>query len=62
MQGLDTAMGRAEEVLDKLHHGDRWTPPARLSRADREQTDAVLGDLVERLAFVATLSDPRRTT
>ncbi|MDF3299084.1 EfeM/EfeO family lipoprotein [Streptomyces sp. K1PA1] len=58
---LDTALTRAQHTLDGLHRGDAWTPPDRLSRTQRERVDAELGDLVERLASVATLTDPRRT-
>ncbi|MFE9098588.1 EfeM/EfeO family lipoprotein [Streptomyces sp. NPDC007264] len=58
---LDGAVTRARRTLDGFRHGGRWTPLDRLRRARREQVDAVLGDLVERLARVATLCDPRRT-
>ncbi|EYT82388.1 iron transporter [Streptomyces sp. Tu 6176] len=60
--GLDRAMDRAANLLDGFRHGDRWTPLDRLTRPQRERADAVLGDLVERLASVATLCDPRRTS
>ncbi|MEW2294200.1 EfeM/EfeO family lipoprotein [Streptomyces sp. NPDC006743] len=59
---LDRVTERARTLLDGLRHGERWTPLDRLSRTQRERTDAVLGDLVERLASVATLCDPRRTS
>ncbi|WP_225829687.1 EfeM/EfeO family lipoprotein [Streptomyces sp. NK08204] len=58
---LDRELDRAQHTLDGLRHGGRWPAPDRLSRVQRERTDAVLGDLVERLASVATLCDPRRT-
>ncbi|MFI2646021.1 EfeM/EfeO family lipoprotein [Streptomyces sp. NPDC018610] len=61
LPALDQRMKRAESLLDGFRHGDRWTPPARLSRVQRERTDAAFGDLVERLASVATLCEPRRT-
>ncbi|MEU4928084.1 EfeM/EfeO family lipoprotein [Streptomyces yokosukanensis] len=61
LPGLEADVDRAGHTLDGFRHGARWTPLDRLSRAQREQTDAVLGDLVERLASVATLCDPRRT-
>ncbi|MER6028823.1 EfeM/EfeO family lipoprotein [Streptomyces sp. NPDC001851] len=61
LPGLDKDLERARHTLDGFRHGDRWTPLDALSRARREQIDAVLGDLVERLASVATLCDPRRT-
>ncbi|MEU9481449.1 EfeM/EfeO family lipoprotein [Streptomyces sp. NPDC048191] len=58
---LRKELDRAGHTLDGFHHGDSWTPLNRLTRAQREDVDAVLGDLVERLASVATLCDPRRT-
>ncbi len=58
---LDRGLDRARHTLDAFRHGDRWTPLDGLGRARREQVDADLGDLVERLASVATLCDPRRT-
>ncbi|MEU6773730.1 EfeM/EfeO family lipoprotein [Streptomyces sp. NPDC046759] len=61
LPGLDKDLDRAGRTLDGFRHGDRWTPLDSLSRAQREHTDALLGDLVERLASVATLCDPRRT-
>ncbi|MGW0765596.1 EfeM/EfeO family lipoprotein [Streptomyces sp. NPDC002676] len=61
LAGLDRELDRAQHTLDGFRHGDRWIPLDRLSRAQREGTDSVLGGLVERLASVATLCDPRRT-
>ncbi|MGW3208058.1 EfeM/EfeO family lipoprotein [Streptomyces sp. NPDC001135] len=61
LPGLDKDLDRARHTLDGFRHGDRWTPLDGLGRARREQIDAALGDLVERLASVATLCDPRRT-
>ncbi|MGW2419661.1 EfeM/EfeO family lipoprotein [Streptomyces sp. NPDC001709] len=58
---LQKKLDRARHTLDALHHGGPWTPLDRLSRAQRENVNALLGDLVERLASVATLCDPRRT-
>ncbi|WP_369394095.1 EfeM/EfeO family lipoprotein [Streptomyces sp. CG1] len=61
LPGLDKELDRAQHTLDGFRHGDGWTSLDALSRAQREQADSVLGDLVERLASVATLCDPRRT-
>ncbi|MFI2205128.1 EfeM/EfeO family lipoprotein [Streptomyces sp. NPDC020192] len=61
LPGLDKELDRAQRTLDGFRHGDGWTALNDLSRAQREQADSVLGDLVERLASVATLCDPRRT-
>ncbi|MGW2646168.1 EfeM/EfeO family lipoprotein [Streptomyces sp. NPDC001393] len=54
-------LDRAGHTLDGFHRGGSWTALDRLTRAQREDVNAVLGDLVERLASVATLCDPRRT-
>ncbi|MER5697500.1 EfeM/EfeO family lipoprotein [Streptomyces mirabilis] len=61
LPGLDRELDRAQHTLDSFRHGGAWTALDRLSRAQREKTDAVLDDLAERLASVATLCDPRRT-
>ncbi|MEU6279305.1 EfeM/EfeO family lipoprotein [Streptomyces sp. NPDC047028] len=58
---LDRRLDRAQHTLDAFHHDGEWTPLNRLRRGDRETVNADLGDLVERLASVATLCDPRRT-
>ncbi|MFG2138335.1 EfeM/EfeO family lipoprotein [Streptomyces sp. NPDC048650] len=57
---LEDELSRAQRMLDGFRQGGRWTPQARLDRTQRERTDALLGDLVERLASVATLCDVRR--
>ncbi|MFF7189523.1 EfeM/EfeO family lipoprotein [Streptomyces sp. NPDC008222] len=61
LPALERELDRAARTLDGFGHDGRWTPLDRLDRAQRERVDAVLGDLVERLAPVATLCDPRRT-
>ena len=61
LPGLDEELDRAGRLLDGFRRGGSWTPLDGLSRTNREDVDAVLGDLVERLASVATLLDPRRT-
>ncbi|MCH5677383.1 EfeM/EfeO family lipoprotein [Streptomyces gilvus] len=61
LPGLDKELDRAGRTLDGFRSGGTWTPLDRLSRTRREDVDAVFGDLVERLASVATLFDPRRT-
>ncbi|MFF7639834.1 imelysin family protein [Streptomyces canus] len=62
LPGIDTWMNRAQHTLDAFDHADRWTPLADLSLAQREKVDADVGELVERLADVATLTDVRRTS
>lgn len=61
LPGLDRDLDRAQHLLDGYRHGGHWTALTALPRAGRERVDSVFGDLVERLASVATLCDPRRT-
>ncbi|WP_345770078.1 EfeM/EfeO family lipoprotein [Streptomyces sp. F-1] len=61
LPGLDQELTRAGHILAGLRQHGEWTPLDRLTRAQRERTDSALGGLVERLASVATLCDPRRT-
>ncbi|MFH8342424.1 EfeM/EfeO family lipoprotein [Streptomyces sp. AM6-12] len=58
---LNRELTRAGQMLDGFRHGGHWTALGELTRAQRERTDSVLDGLVERLASVATLCDPRRT-
>ncbi|BDM70767.1 iron transporter [Streptomyces nigrescens] len=61
LPALERKLDRAQDLLDGFRRDGRWTPLDRLDRRQRERADAVLGDLVERLASVATLCDARRT-
>ncbi|MFJ9176364.1 EfeM/EfeO family lipoprotein [Streptomyces sp. NPDC102360] len=61
LPALERDVRRAGQRLDELRHDGDWPPLERLSRTRREHLDALFGDLVERLASVATLCDPRRT-
>ncbi|MGW2369249.1 imelysin family protein [Streptomyces sp. NPDC001667] len=63
LAGLDRHLNRAAALLDRQGPRPghpRWTPLTRLTRADRERVDAAVADLVERLAPVAALCEPRR--
>lgn len=61
LPGIDTWLDRTQRALDGFDDGGRWTPLAGLTRAQREKLDADMGELVERLANVAVLTDIRRT-
>ncbi|MEW1653865.1 EfeM/EfeO family lipoprotein [Streptomyces sp. NPDC093707] len=58
---LEAELDRTARLLDGFRRDGRWTPLDGLSRPERQRTNAAVGDLVERLASVATLCDPRRT-
>ncbi|HVV21165.1 MAG TPA: EfeM/EfeO family lipoprotein [Pseudonocardiaceae bacterium] len=59
---VDTWANRLRALLDAQHHGATWTPVTQLSRAAREKLDGTLSQLVEYLAPVAAITEPRRTT
>ncbi|MCX4853520.1 EfeM/EfeO family lipoprotein [Streptomyces canus] len=61
LAGLDSWLDRTQHALDGLDHDDHWSPLDQLPLAQREKVDADLGELVERLADVAALTDVRRT-
>ncbi|MGW3652063.1 EfeM/EfeO family lipoprotein [Streptomyces sp. NPDC000878] len=61
LPGLDSWMDRAQHTLDAFDRDGRWTPPAGLTRIQREKVNADLSELAERLADVAALTDVRRT-
>ncbi|MFE2378224.1 EfeM/EfeO family lipoprotein [Streptomyces sp. NPDC059398] len=62
LKELDGELDRTQAVLDGQEHDGHWTPPARLGRARREQVNAALSGLVERLADIAALCDVRRSS
>ncbi|MFJ9123980.1 EfeM/EfeO family lipoprotein [Streptomyces sp. NPDC102340] len=61
LPSLERDLKQAGQTLDGLRNDGHWPPLEELSRVRRERVDARFGDLVERLASVATLCDPRRT-
>ena len=59
---VDDWTNRFQALLAAQHHADgTWTPVSQLSQADREKLDGTLGQLVEDLAPIATITEPRRT-
>ncbi|MBT2502691.1 EfeM/EfeO family lipoprotein [Curtobacterium sp. ISL-83] len=59
----DRALATLRTELERHRRPDgTWTALDALGRPDRERLDAALGDAVERLAPVAAICDPRRTS
>jgi iron uptake system component EfeO len=59
---LDTWLDRVEGLLQAERRSDgAWTPVASLTDRQREQLDGAIGRLLELLAPVAIICDPRRT-
>ncbi|MGW0629966.1 EfeM/EfeO family lipoprotein [Streptomyces sp. NPDC002758] len=61
LPGLTRELDRAGHTLDGFRTPSGWTPLDHLTRPQRETVDATMDDLVEHLASVATICDPRRT-
>ena len=52
-----------QRLLQAQHHtGGSWTPVGRLSTSAREQIDAATGQLLQDLAPIAVITEPRRTS
>nr|WP_190856904.1 EfeM/EfeO family lipoprotein [Actinomadura sp. RB99] len=60
--GIDAGLDRVSRLLEAQHRHGRWTPLDELSTTDRERVNGAVGDLVERLASVATVAAVRRTS
>jgi iron uptake system component EfeO len=59
---MDSDLDRVQKLLDAQKHGDTWTPVGRLGTSDRESIDGAVGELLERLAPIAIICYPRRTS
>lgn len=59
---LDSWLDRTRHTLDSFDRDGTWAPLNTLTRADRQRINSDVGELVERLAPVATLCDVRRTS
>jgi iron uptake system component EfeO len=62
LAALEKSLARTRDALDAQHRHGHWTPLDKLTRRAREQIDADVDDLVERLADIAVICDVRRTT
>jgi iron uptake system EfeUOB component EfeO/EfeM len=52
-----------QRLLAAQHHATgTWTPVSQLSTSAREQIDAAAGQLLQELAPIAVITEPRRTT
>ncbi|TYK43688.1 EfeM/EfeO family lipoprotein [Actinomadura decatromicini] len=58
---IDAGLDRASRLLRAQHRHGRWTPLDRLGAVERERINGAIGELVERLASVATVAAVRRT-
>ncbi|TDD77923.1 EfeM/EfeO family lipoprotein [Actinomadura darangshiensis] len=59
---IDTWLDRTSGLLSAQHRHGEWTPLDRLSTLERERIDGAAGELVERLASVATVAAVRRSS
>ncbi|WP_433476593.1 EfeM/EfeO family lipoprotein [Spirillospora sp. CA-142024] len=61
LDGIDAWLDRTSRLLRAQHRHGEWTPLDRLSTMERERVDGAVGELVERLASVATVAAVRRS-
>jgi iron uptake system component EfeO len=62
LSGIDGGLDRTSKLLEAQYRHGKWTPLDELSTTDRERINGAVGDLVERLASVATVAAVRRTS
>nr|WP_245782875.1 EfeM/EfeO family lipoprotein [Amycolatopsis sacchari] len=61
MSDVDTWLDRTDRALHTAQRPDgTWTPVTQLSREQREKIDGAVSGLVERLAPIAAITEPRR--
>jgi iron uptake system component EfeO len=58
---MAASLTATRSLVEAQHHGDAWTAPAALARADRERLDAAVGQLLEQLAPIAEIGEMRRS-
>ncbi|WP_433466533.1 EfeM/EfeO family lipoprotein [Spirillospora sp. CA-128828] len=61
LDGIDSWLDRTSRLLRAQHRHGEWAPLDRLSTMEREHIDGAVGELVERLASVATVAAVRRS-
>jgi iron uptake system component EfeO len=60
---VDAGMAKLRGLVESAHNPDgSWTGVAGLSQVQRAKLDGATGDLLERLAPVAVICEPRRTS
>lgn len=62
LSDVDKTTTELQNLLNAQHRPDgTWTPLSGLSNTAREKLDGTLGELVEQLAPIAAITEPRRT-
>ncbi|HKN96576.1 MAG TPA: EfeM/EfeO family lipoprotein [Pseudonocardiaceae bacterium] len=61
LSDVDRLLTGFQRELKAQDHGGTWTPVDRLPRYTREKINGTLGELVEKLAPIAAITEPRRT-
>ncbi|TNC25495.1 EfeM/EfeO family lipoprotein [Amycolatopsis alkalitolerans] len=63
MSDVDKWLDRTDKALRSAQKpGGSWTPVTQLSRTQHEQIDGAVSELVERLAPIAAITEPRRVS
>ncbi len=61
LSDVDNWLNRFQQVVGAQDHNGTWTPVQKLPQATREKINGTLGELVEKLAPIAAITEPRRT-
>jgi iron uptake system component EfeO len=59
---IEASLDRAERAAAQGRRGGHWLAPSAMPRREREAVDSAVGQLAERLASVASVLEPRRTS
>jgi iron uptake system EfeUOB component EfeO/EfeM len=63
LSDVDTWSARFGSLVEAQHQQDgAWTPIGQLTKATRERLDGTLSQLVELLAPIADITEPRRVS
>ena len=62
LAAVSAGLDRLSRLVSAARHADgHWTPVSRLSTIQREQIDAAAGQVLEELAPIAAMTEPRRS-
>jgi iron uptake system component EfeO len=61
LSDVDLWMNRFQQLVKAQDKGGTWTPVTKLPQPAREKIDGALSELVENLAPIAAITEPRRT-
>lgn len=61
LPAVSTGLSQLQKLLDAQHKNGHWTPVRKLATFTREQIDAATGQVLQELAPIAAITEPRRS-